>query len=294
MKKFKYVLLAILSVFVFAFSACEKEEAKTPTTPPAPTTPTPTTPTTEEVPEPETTEEVPEPEPETPVNEYFNATFYDVDFCPTLASDRLSVLIEVIPKYHIYNLQIKVNLNWITTTYHTVTKTFEQAPAYQKISFTINSPNYKLSDGSRVLIDWYDFDVVGGIYDADIETFECELSVDKNNSEDAFASYNYSLSEDKISALIDIKPKINVYDLKITAKSGIDFGGNAYDHGQTNTKNIDFNPANYIISWRIFLPDYYIAQNVKLYNVCVNLKGSYRKQPEQNLTPTAEYWAQFK
>ncbi len=296
-KRLCFLLLAILSVFVFALAGCNDNSTSSSSSSSSsskysnssssssssnnPESPTPESPTPETPP---STSEEQQPAKK----EFFNATFYDCDFNSTFSDDRYNVTIEATPKYHIYNLQLRIKLYWLSSDYATVVKTFEQAPAYQKITFTVKSPNIKLSNGHRILIDWYELEVIGGVYDAEVKTFECNLTTEE--TENDFALYHYTVADDKFSSLIEIKTKLNIYDLKINADTS-----NYYRlDNQIDLKTIDFAPANHIISWRIFLPNFATIQGGEFSWTNIKLQGSYRIQPEHNSTPTADYWTRFK
>lgn len=267
MKKFKYVLLAILSVFVFAFSACEKEEAKTPTTPPAPTTPTPTTPT-------------PKPEKEEDSTVYYDATYYDVSFCSVVAEDKLSVLIEVTPKYDIKNLKIEtVFLFNSNDKEDSHINEFLNAPKDKTISFRVYLSDSLIKNEKKV--EYYEYAVVGGQYQADVANYDVMTS--GTGSETHTLTLHTSsciidtiidivLSENKTNLLIHITPTYNLYNLKMFVHFKIASMINIYAEDII----IGNTPANRLITYRVHLPNYLIEQGITIDDFSIQLMGECR------------------
>lgn len=280
MRKFKYVLLAILSVFVFAFSACEKEEVKTPTTPPAPTTPTPTTPTTEEDPdpEPETPEEPPEEETTQTLEKIFKATNEDIVVSSSLSDDRFSVQLEITPQFFIYNLTIEIALIVNETTTEKSLQTFQYAIADKKITC-----NVTLSETLQEIttIKYYTYNVVDGHYSA--EEFEND-----------WVGKSCKLSARKDCVLYTLYPACSLYDVTITIKLYIDENHTIFD--KTTLSLNALSPREDFCQY-VYLSESLIEQGaiITYYDIYVVGKSRQTKNGISENEPARlqEYWALF-
>ena len=241
------------------------------------------------------TENPSESSPDSNPNEddtFFKATFDDVIFDTVPADDGLSVLFNVTPKFHIYNLTIQVRYLYLGVSVHHESKTFEQAPAYQTISFRIYQPERYHASGNRIVIDTYEFDVVEGLYSATQETFLYTFNSYQENPNNDILAAGFLIAEDKKNVLVDISTYTNVYDLEITTT--INLQHHSIAAKSVIVKNIEYCSANRILTFRFFPESHFLEQNLPIQSVELTISGVKHIPPQKGSTPTADYWKQFK
>lgn len=267
MKKILSLILMLLSFVIIPFSACNPGNFSTPP--------------------PQTSVSI-----SNPIWESFlrQATDNDVTFTSTLSDDRLSVLIEVTPKFHICNLSIKTTfyLDRGGKNIHHFTQ--ERAFANKTISFRIYLSEDHIKEGIR--INLYDYHVSSGVYLAKESSINEVFNGTDITSDNSYIVCRINLEVNKQSAFLQIYFKENMHSLEFEIDYTDNFGRSisfqkikldSIDQYGTYCKLIDF-------------PDYLSLQNIELENLRCTVKGIYIHSATNSTEPDEHYWdylAQF-
>lgn len=247
MKKVKYVLLAILSVFIFAFASCKDDVASS------------------------TPQSSSSPKQSSSKSNYYDATSYDVIFNSIVADDKLSVLIEVTPKWNIENLKIETCFIFSLTNTDKHVVEYANAPKDKTISFRVYLSEPLIESGKK--IDIYQYDIVGGQYQADTDSFHGTAfyseGVLKITQDDAIIEA--IISEDKQSILFSITPNYNVLDLKLYVRFNIAENISV----EADKVKLGYSPATKLINYRVFLPHSFIEQGFEIDGFQIQAMGDY-------------------
>ena len=235
---------------------------------------------------------------------FFPANYYDVTFNTVLATDKKSILVEVTPKYHIYNLQIEIKFLFISMNCYSYAdmesevhlNTFEKASANKTISFRVYLSDERIKENFEIGI--YEYDVIGGEYytttDYLSRSIDTVYANDSNLTKaDSDLKIDFSFSIDKTYLIINLYAEKNLYNVQLDTYFGLASYKDLLVYSEPQLVTIDFLPQGQHRSYCLAIPDYFVQQNLSIYLVRFTRYMEYRISPSGNLTATDEYWAQF-
>ncbi len=274
MKKFIYLLLAIISTAFFSFASCTADTSDSSSS----TSLSASSSTNSES---DISTDSSSSQPQT-----FQATDADVDITSTVANDQLSVLIEVTPKYYIHDLKITVKFIFTEKAPYIHHENFneELTPTRTK-SFRVYLSESLIAQGEKIGI--YEYQVSDGTYTADVKKFNdnfCYNSKSQTIDKTAFfCTLSFSISTSKQSVLLNILPYATLYNVRITVWFNLNSDHTRYIH----MPPIEISQINElrIYSTLIYIPDTYIEQGILIDNIYVSVEGTHRIYPEIEIVP---------
>lgn len=189
----------------------------------------------------------------------------EVDFQSTLSADRKSVLIDATPLFDVSDLKIQTTFLFSNNEIDSHINSFENAPAGKTLSFRVYLSDSLIKEGKT--IEFYDYTIIGGVY-GDIHSGAIRTTSSSNPDDNYWLTFSFDIAEDRKSVLINIKPKLNLYELKFE----IYFNLSTEIFNNTTSSQViilDFLPKEKIWSTRIYFPKPFLSQNLLIDTVYV-------------------------
>lgn len=228
----------------------------------------------------------------------FQATDADVDITSTVANDKLSVLIEVTPKYYIQNLKIYIKFFFSDNTADYHCKTFdEKLTPTRTLSFRIYLSEDLIAKGEKIGI--YEYKVIGGTYEAEtIEVTNSFKYIARKQTIEKYAEYCdvlVSVSTSKQSVTLNILPYSNLYDVTISVCLELKDSNKLIDVPLIKLEQLY---ELKIHTTLIYLPKTYIEQGITIDDLYITVNGTHRIYPEIEVAPPPNlgegiHWSSF-